>query len=158
MISIEHNPVTSSDIRAVFRLLAGIDGQQRSAEDAETWLVAARAGGWTRAQVAAATLALAAGFTGFRVQPGHMTEQIRRCLAQIRARWECPPPPRELAEDPAAEVRWRRRVAAEFKDRALLAIAAGDPLVDVPLLSTADSEPPRILPARPTDLREAVTS
>lgn len=140
-IPIEHNPVVPEDFRTVFKLLAGIDGHKRSAEDVQTWMIAAKAGRWSRAQLAAAILALSANFTGYRVQPGHMTEQINRNRDKIRAHWYCPDPPRSLADDPAGEVAWRRWAAENYADRALLALANGDPLDDVPL--SLEQEPAR---------------
>lgn len=140
-IPIEHNPVTVDDFKAVFRVLAGVDGHRRNADDVETWMLAARSGRWTRAQVAAATLVLAPKFTGYRVQPGHMTEQINRNRDRVKAHWYCPDPPRDMAEDPAAEIAWRRWAANDFADRALLALANGDPVDEVPLL--LDEEPAR---------------
>lgn len=140
-IPIEHNPVTTQDFRAVFKVLAGVDGHQRGTNDAETWMLAARAGRWTRAQVAAAILALSSKFTGYRVQPGHMTEQINRNRDRVKAHWYCPDPPRDLGEDPAAEIAWRRWAATDFADRALLALANGDPVEEIPLL--LDEEPSR---------------
>lgn len=140
-IPIEHNPVTIDDFRAVFRVLAGIDGHQRTGNDADTWMIAARTGRWTRAQVAAATLVLSSKFTGYRVQPGHMTEQINRNRDRVKAHWFCPDPPREMADDPAAEIAWRRWAANDYADRALLAMANGDPIDEVPL--TLEQEPSR---------------
>lgn len=144
-IPIEHRPVTPGDFRIVFKILSGIDGQQRTADDIDTWMLAAQVGGWSRAQLAAACLALASTFTGFRVQPGHMTEQINRNRDKIRTVWYCPDPPRELAEDPAAEIEWRRRAALDFADRATAALATGVPLDEIPL--TLESEPVRELVA-----------
>lgn len=140
-IPIEHTPVTTGDFRAVFKVLAGVDGHQRDVDDAKTWMIAARAGRWSRAQVAAATLELSARFTGYRVQPGHMTEQINRNREKIRTHWYCPDPPRSLADDPAGELAWRRWAADDFADRALFALANGDPIDEVPMTVTDD--PPR---------------
>lgn len=138
-IPIEHNPVTADDLQIMFKLLAGIDGHPRSVDDIDIWLIAAQAGRWTRAQVAAATLALARDFRGFRIMPGHVNEQIAADREQIRARWYCPDPPRHLADDPRAEIQWRRRMATDYSDRALIALATGSPLDEVPLV--LDAEP-----------------
>jgi hypothetical protein len=154
-IPIEHTPVTTHDFRAVFKVLGGIDGHQRGVDDAETWMLAARTGRWSRAQVAAATLALSSSFTGYRVQPGHMTEQINRNRDKIRAFWYCPDPPRELADDPAGELAWRRWAADNYAERALIALANGDQLDDVPL--TLEAEPPRAaLEVRKDRLRRSI--
>lgn len=145
MIPVDHQPPTIEDFRGLFRVLSTLDGHERKTGDAEAWMLAARAGRWTRAQVAAATLGLATSFTGFRVQPGHLAEQIAANRARIRGRWECPDPPRELADDPVAELVWRRRAAASFADRALLAMAAGGPVDEVPLLLAPEPSGSRLL-------------
>lgn len=133
------SPVTLTDLKALTAMAAGIDGHDRGPATLEVWLAAAKAGGWTRAQVAAATLALASTFTGFRIMPGHVTAQIAADREHIRQRWYCPDPPRHLADDPDAEIAWRGRVIADYADRALLALATGQPLDDVPLV--VDPEP-----------------
>lgn len=150
-IPIEHSPITPDDLRPVFRVLCGIDGHQRSADDVDAWMLAATAGRWTRAQVAAATLALTSGFTGFRIMPGHMGQQITTDRDRIRTQWYCPDPPRELADDPPAEIAWRRQAARDFSDRALFALASGSPLEDVPMTLT-----PETTPIESTDARERI--
>jgi hypothetical protein len=148
-IPVENSPVTRSDLEALFKLLTRIDGHPRDIDDIDTWSLAARSGRWSRAQLAAAMLTLNVTFRGFRVMPGHVAEQIVNQREQIRTRWYCPDPPRELAEDPEAEIEWRRRVAVDFTDRALLALASGQSLDDVPLVT--DPEPRRDLVTVPVE-------
>lgn len=139
-IPIEHNIVTTSDLQALFELLPGIDGHPRTIADIDVWLLASISGKWTGAQLAAAVLAISSTFQGFRVLPGHIGAQINADRERIRERWYCPDPPRHLAT-PEAEIGWRRRVAADFRERALLALATGAPLDDVPLVVDAEPEP-----------------
>ena len=146
-IPVEPNPVTLDDLEAIFRVLTRTDGQPRDDGDIENWLLASRAGRWTRAEVAAATMTIAATFTGFRVMPGHMTDQIAAIRGRVRHLWRCPDPPRALREDPAAEIAWRRRAYADFVDRAFLALATGQPIDDVPLVLDTEPEPMCALPA-----------
>jgi hypothetical protein len=147
-IPVEPGPVTLDDLEVVLtRVLSRTDGHARDDGDAETWFLAARSGRWTRAEVAAATMTISRTFTGFRVMPGHMTEQIAADRATISKRWYCPDPPRTLRDDPAAEIAWRRRTLADFAERALLALATGEPLEDVPLVLIPEPEPRAALPA-----------
>lgn len=155
-IPIDHQPVTAADFRPVFRVLSVVDGHPRGADDVEGWMLAATSGRWTRAQLAAGTIALTSAWTGFRIQPGHLAERITALRAQVRSRWSCPPPPRELRDDPAAESVWRRRAAVDFADRAMLALAAGRPLADVPLVPSGSDDTPAALPAGQARLRELI--
>lgn len=148
IIPAEHNPVTPADLKRVFKLLAGVDGHLRGASDVDTWVTAVKAGRWTRAQLAAATLTLTCSFRGFRVMPGHVDEQIALDRERIRNRWYCPDPPHELADNPEAEIMWRRRVAADYSDRALIALATGQALDDVPLVTNPEPPRPEIVDAR----------
>lgn len=141
-IPVEPGPVTIDDLDYVLtRVLARTDGHPRDADDVQTWILAARGGSWTRAEVAAATMTIARTFTGFRVMPGHMTEQIAADRARVRQLWYCPDPPRHLGNDPAAEIEWRRRAQRDFAERALVALATGAPLEQVPLVPAAEPEP-----------------
>lgn len=146
VLPVEGTPLTAADVRVMFKLFA-VDGHKRSADDVNTWMAAAAAGRWTRAQVAAAVLTVARTFTGFRIMPGHVDEQIAEDRARIRQAWYCPDPPKRLRENPRAEIAWRRRAQAAFLDRALLALATGQPLEDVPLVLEVEPEPVSALPA-----------
>jgi hypothetical protein len=76
-IPVDHNPVTLPDLKAMFDLFAGVDGHPRGKADFEAWTTAATVGRWTRAQVAAAALAITTTFDGFRIMPGHIGHQTR---------------------------------------------------------------------------------
>lgn len=141
VLPLEPTPVTLDDLEAVFRLISGIDGHPRGEMDIDAWLLVAQAARWTRAEVAAASLTLATTWTGFRIMPGHVTAQINADRERIRQAWYCPDPPRELRDDPAAEIAWRRRAARDFTDRALLALATGHQLAEVPMLREVEQEP-----------------
>jgi hypothetical protein len=139
-------PLTQADLKEMFKLFA-VDGHPRGPEDVRVWMVAAQVGRWTRAQAAAATLTVVATWTGFRIMPGHVAEQIVADRARIRERWYCPDPPRHLGSDPAAEIAWRRRAQASYADRALMALAVGEPLEQVPLVLDIEPEPRLAIPA-----------
>lgn len=137
--------VTAADLRFTLEeVLPGVDGHQRDAPEARAWMTAAEDGGWSRAQLASALRTVCRTFTGFRIMPGHVEEQVRTDAAKVRDRWDCPPPPRELADDPRAEIAWRRRAFADYRDRALVAMAGGESLTDVPLTLSPEPGPPAV--------------
>lgn len=141
-------PATLDDLQAAVRA-AAMDGQPRGAVDVRAWATAAAAERWTRAELAAAVIGVIATFTGFKILPGHVIEQVRANRDRIRARWYCPDPPRALADDPRAEIAWRRRAADSFRDRANTALATGQPLDDVPLLAgPVEADPPAAVERR----------
>lgn len=141
VLPLERSPITLTDLKVMFKLFSGADGHKREEDDIDVWVTASRAARWTRAEVAAASLTLLANWTGYRIMPGHVTEQITKDRGRIRHAWYCPDPPRELRDDPAAEIAWRRRAYGDFADRALLALATGQPLEDVPMLREIEPNP-----------------
>lgn len=147
MLPLEPSPVTLDDLDVMFKLFSGIDGHPRAEVDFEAWEMVAYTARWTRAEVAAAAMTIAASWTGFRIMPGHVTAQIVADRERIRLAWYCPDPPRELRDDPAAEIAWRRRAHADFADRALLALATGQQLADVPLVREVEPYQVSALPA-----------
>lgn len=149
----EHIPVTVDDVDYLLKVLAALDGHPRSADDFDVWLLATQAGRWTRAELAAAVLAVTRDFKGFRVLPGHVGEQVNSLREQIRHRWNPPAPPRHLAEDPKAEIEWRRRALVNYRERAVTIVAQGGNLADVPLV--LDVEPNRALAPDVTSERVA---
>jgi hypothetical protein len=70
-----------------------------------------------------------------RIRPAHITDTIRQVEDTIRRTvlHTDLTPPRELADDPSAELAWRRSYIAEVKAAALAAWAdCGDPQVALP--------------------------
>jgi hypothetical protein len=158
VIPIERNPVTLDDIARMLKLFAGLDGHPREADDIDLWVIASTAGRWTRAQVAAATLTIVSAWTGFRIQPGHVTAQVAADRERIRKLWYCPPPPYALERDTIAETAWRRRAAEEFADRALFALATGRPLEEVPLTLEVEAVRPAAISPAEHDRRMAIAT
>lgn len=141
----DQRPITLEDLAVMLPKMTAVDGHARHTDDdLDTWLDAARMGRWTRAQMAAAVLEVNAEFTGYRIQPGHVTAKIAEQAARIRNRWYCPDPPRELADDPVAEIAWRSRSAADYRERALYALATRQPLEEVSLLREPEPEVPSL--------------
>lgn len=148
VIQPDGQPLTLDDLEALWELFSSLDGHTREAGDIKTWMTIAGAARWTRAQVAAAALTVATEWTGYRIMPGHLTLQIKADREQVRKAWarECPDPPRSLRDDPRGEIAWRRRAAESFAERALLALATGGLVEDVPLVLDQESEPVAALP------------
>lgn len=163
-IPVDHRMMTAADLRVMLDQFTALDGHPRlTPAELRTWSMAAEAGQWTRAQVVAATMHLTLNFSGFRVMPAHFTEAIAEVRAQVRGLWDPPPPPRELADEPRREITWRRRACQDFMDRAMLALAMGEPLEQVPMISSRFAGQPELPPAAPggaaeTRAREAMTA
>lgn len=147
MIPIEQAPLSDDDIETILHHVGSIDGQPRTADDFETWRLAANVGRWTRAEATAGLAGLLLGFSGFRINPAHLTEQIKAVRDKVRHLWNPPDPPRELRDNPAAEIAWRRAALRSFTDRAMLAVASGEPAESVPMLPPRQAV--RVLEAPP---------
>jgi hypothetical protein len=65
-----------------------------------------------------------------RIRPAHITDTIDTARTLIRKQVFSRDlvPPRELADDPRAELEWRRRHITDVTERALQAWAGGEPL------------------------------
>jgi hypothetical protein len=128
--------LTDDDVGKLLDFIGGIDGHDHgSAADALLWSMAAKAGRWTRAETVAGVMALMREFRGFMVKPGDMERVVDDARTAVRAGWNPPPPPRELGDDPKAEIEWRRAALADYRERAIFALAQGEPLASVPMLA-----------------------
>ncbi len=106
-------------------------GDNRTAPDEMTirlWREVSRQGRWTFEQALQAIIEHRTYRPGVYFEPGHVTLRVDEVRRDIRSRWYPPDPPRELADDPAAEIAWRLREAAAFLDRNLALWVAGEPL------------------------------
>lgn len=148
-VPIEARLCTEDDVHVLLRRLAALDGHRRSADDAETWVMVCVAKGWTCAEVAAGMVRILTGFTGFIVTPGHLTAAVNEARAEVRRGWDPPPPPRELADDPEREIRWRRNALADYRGRAMLVMASGGDLCEVAMISPRFSGRAELPPAAP---------
>lgn len=146
---IDPRPATEDDLRLLMRRLAALDGHRRSVDDVETWLIVMQTKRWTCAEVVAGMLRILADFTGFIVTPGHLTTAIDACRAEVRHGWNPPAPPRELADDPEREIRWRRNALADYRARAMVAVASGDDLRNVPMIAPRFTGRPELPAASP---------
>lgn len=127
--------VTEDDLGKLLDLIGGIDGQDHgSAADALLWSMAAKAGRWTRAETVAGVLALMREHTGFLIKPGDMQRAVDDARAAVGAGWNPPPPPRELADYPEREREWTQERLVDYRERAIMALAKGEPLASVPML------------------------
>jgi hypothetical protein len=94
-----HEPLTKNEIIDLLKPIVACDGHERGAPDVAVWMLAARNEGWRMDEAEAAVIAVVSRFTGYRIMPGHVSEQIhadRRQPGQLdgpaRAEIEGPPP------------------------------------------------------------------
>lgn len=92
------------------------------------WRAVAQQGGWTYEQGFRAIIEHRSENPGVYFEPGHISQRVAAVRAQIRNRWYCPDPPRHLADDPLAEIAWRRQSAEDFMQRNLAHWVVGEPL------------------------------
>lgn len=162
-LPIEHSALTDDDIATLIDYIGAIDGHDHDSDiDFDLWEMAAQSNGWQRAEVVAGVLHLMRDFTGFLIKPPNMQQAVAEVRAAVRARWNPPDPPYELADNPRAEIEWRRAALRDFRTRAIAALAQGRPLEAVPMLSEgfAYSEAPKALPgsAAAVAAQEAMTA
>lgn len=131
--------MTRAEITDLLTWAQAVDGHQRGVPDVEVWLDAAARGRWSRTAAADAIRAVGARFTGYRLMPGHVDEQIRADrrhpapVAQVRAAIEGTPP---------AADETRAAVVADFV--AAMARRKSAPAAFEP---TIQSEPGPVVPA-----------
>lgn len=119
--------MTPAEAAALLTFMASLDGRRDVSESAaRAWAEVGQQQGWTL-PLAMRAAAEHYGTETTWAMPGHITARIEaaRRAADARARAALPEPPRELADDPRAELAWRRRTAARMAADALGAWAAG---------------------------------
>lgn len=92
------------------------------------WRKISQQGAWSYEQAVQAIIEFRSGHPGEYFEPGHVSVRVAELRKQIRERWYCPDPPYELADDPRAELEWKRRAAEEFTERNLERWTSGLPL------------------------------
>jgi hypothetical protein len=105
----EPEPLDEEKINILLALMVGHDNRRPGAANVDAWLAQASAGRWTFDAARQAILHHYRTSTEY-LTPAHVNailDQVRqRIRTQIRDEHVCPP--RELADDPRAEIAWRR--------------------------------------------------
>jgi hypothetical protein len=101
-------------------------------EDVRAWGLIANEEDW-HPMAAARALVEHVKVDATPVRPAHITAILASVRREIRSRFtEDVCPPRELADDPRAEIAWRRRRVVEFVDLAFEAWARREPIPNPP--------------------------
>ncbi|MDI3315861.1 MAG: hypothetical protein QJR12_16775 [Mycobacterium sp.] len=135
--------MTPDEIIDLLTLIASFDQRTIGETDIVAWHQIATECGWTWPLARRAVLEHhKRGGDRPRIKPGHITDAIEAARAQIRRQvfQRDLVPPKELADNPRAELEWRRRHIAEVTERALNAWANGQPL---PQLEAEPNNEPR---------------
>lgn len=141
--------MTTDEIIDLLSLIAAYDQRTVGEADVEAWLAIADAEAWTWPAAKRAVIEHhRQGSEKPRIRPAHITDTIRMVEDTIRRTvlHTDLTPPRELADDPAAEREWRRSYIAEVKAAALAAWAdSGDPRIALPPAELPHAPSPRQL-------------
>jgi hypothetical protein len=117
------NVMTDDEVIDLLTLAAGYDRRTVGDADVEAWSAIALLNGWT---FAVARRALVEHFNSSNkpIMPADINTIISAQRKAISARFtENVSPPKELRDNPAAEIAWRRQFAEDYKRRALEAWA-----------------------------------
>ena len=137
------------EVCALLATAMAYDNRKPGDAAVHVWTEQAKLEGWTYHAAVRAIHEHYRRSTAF-LMPGHITEILNEVRAQIRRQiaGDRFPPPRELADDPRAEIEWRRRRYAEFTERAMLAWAKGEQVPELPQYEALDGrERPALGPA-----------
>jgi hypothetical protein len=127
--------MTADEIIDLLTLITAYDQRTVGGDDVQAWLIIANAEDWTLPLARRAVIEHhRRGGDRPRIKPGHITDTLTELRREIsRTVFHTPlVPPRELADDPRAEIAWRRDYARRTTDRALNAWARGEPLPALP--------------------------
>jgi hypothetical protein len=138
--------VNRNEIIDLLTLIAGWDYRTVGEGDVMAWLVIAEEEHWTWPLARRAAINYhRRGGDKPRITPARITDAIDEVRATIRRtvlRTDLTPP-KELAEDPRAEIAWRREYIQHTTDTALAAWADDQPMPTASALEAApDNEPP----------------
>jgi hypothetical protein len=122
--------INDHEAAQLYKLMTARRPRQGPVTDADLdyLMIMSQDGGWDYRQAVRAFVEHGNNHPGEFFEAGHITQRVKEVRKEIRARWYCPDPPRELAEDPRAEIEWRRRACDVFTDRNLALWASGQPL------------------------------
>ena len=141
--------MTADEIIDLLSLIAAYDQRTVGEADVEAWLAIAEAENWTWPAAKRAVIEHhRRGSDKPRIRPAHITDTIRQVEETIRRTVLHTDlvPPRELADNPAAEREWCRDYIAEVKAAALAAWAdSGDPRIALPPPTLPSDPSPRQL-------------
>jgi hypothetical protein len=131
--------MTADEIIDLLTLITAYDQRTVGGDDVQAWLIIANAEDWTLPLARRAVIEHhRRGGDRPRIKPGHITDTLTELRREIsRTVFHTPlVPPRELADDPRAEITWRRDYARQVTDRALDAWARGESLPALPSATT----------------------
>lgn len=123
--------MTTDEIIDLLTLIAGCDNRKIGDATVVIWSEIARQAAWTPGSARRAVFEHVAHEPDRYLQPGHITQRIadeQRRVARACPRFD---PPFELADDPAAEIRWLRNQRDRWISVAMRAWADGCPVSDV---------------------------
>lgn len=126
--------ITRNEVVKILALAAAYDHRAVGEADVDAWLIIATESAWTY-PLARRCVIEYNKHDGDRprIRPAHINDSITATRDTIRRqafRTDLVPP-RELADDPAAEIAWRRQTTEHFIDRALAAWADEQPLPEL---------------------------
>lgn len=127
--------MAADEIIDLLTLITAYDQRTVGGDDVQAWLIIANAEDWTLPLARRAVIEhYRRGGDRPRIKPGHITDTLTELRREIsRTVFHTPLlPPRELADDPRAEIAWRREYTRRATDRALDAWARGEPLPALP--------------------------
>lgn len=124
-------PMTRSQMVDLLSLIAAYDQRTVGHTDVDAWFLVATTERWTSplAQRAVVDFHRRSAERG-RIRPAHITDAIEQARQAVRRIVLHRPldPPRDLADDPRAEIEWRRQRMDELTDEALAAWCRGEPV------------------------------
>lgn len=135
--------MTPAETIDLLTLIATFDQRTVGEADVAAWQAIATECGWTWPLARRAVLEHhKRGGDKPRIRPAHITDTIDAARALIRRQVFSRDlvPPRELADNPRAELEWRRKHIADVTERALSAWANGQPLPQIEAAPTRSDE------------------
>lgn len=126
--------MTKAEIADLLTMVASLDQYPRAVDEVEVtaWLAIAEIEGWQFSHAKRAVVEFHRAEAGRgRITPAHVTDVIRetrRKISRMVADKMMPAPPRALADDPAAEIAWRRHEIHQRVRAVMDSWATGQPL------------------------------
>lgn len=120
--------MTIDEIESLLAMIVSNDKRTIGESDFALWAAAADQGHWTHTHARRALIEFITNEPDAYLRPGHITQRIAAARDRVRATWNRPTPPRDLADDPAAEIAWTRAHLANHITTGMTAWAAGRPI------------------------------